>query len=203
MTGTISGVVLERSGTGLAGVEVETLPPTSVAITGADGTYSLADLPAGTYSVKASRSGFVTVTRADVALAANGSALVDFTLLPQGGRIGGRVLDARRAIGIAGAQLTTVPATATATTGASGTFELAVPIGTYQVVASAPSFRTATAMGVLVRADATTTVDLNLEALVVFESTCLECHLSTEKLLADLSADPPPEEGGHGGTGEG
>jgi len=72
-TGTISGKVLDQSGASMPGVTVEArstvLPGPRVSVTSANGTYQLAALPPGDYTVTFTLSGMQTVTRkADVLL---------------------------------------------------------------------------------------------------------------------------------------
>ncbi len=72
-TGTISGKVLDQSGASMPGVTVEArstvLPGPRVSVTAANGTYQLAALPPGDYTVTFTLSGMQTITRkADVLL---------------------------------------------------------------------------------------------------------------------------------------
>lgn len=205
-TGTLSGLVTDGQGHGLPGVDLETQPSTGYAVSGADGAWKLENVPAGTYSVTASRSGYAPSTRSGVTLAARGTALVDFVLSPLVlvGRVGGKVTDAKTSLPLAGATLGTAPDAGRATAGADGTYLLeGLPVGQYRVLASAAGYVSATSPSVTVSADATTTVDLSLSPAVVYESTCAECHVSADRLLADLAADPLPPATGSESTGEG
>jgi hypothetical protein len=66
-TGTISGKVLDQSGASMPGVTVEArstvLPGPRVAVTGSTGSYQLAALPPGDYTVVFTLSGMQSVTR--------------------------------------------------------------------------------------------------------------------------------------------
>ncbi len=66
-TGTISGKVLDQSGAAMPGVTVEArstvLPGPRVAVTGGNGTFQLAALPPGEYTVVFTLSGMQSVTR--------------------------------------------------------------------------------------------------------------------------------------------
>jgi hypothetical protein len=79
----------------------DALPEPRVTITGADGRYTLADLPPGAYTVSVTRTGFApqtwgqgrTLAGTPVAVATGQPAsTVDFALVP-GGSIAGRILD--------------------------------------------------------------------------------------------------------------
>ena len=104
-TARISGVVKNSADdTPLARARVMAVSPglpARVAITGADGTYAIADLPAGAYSITATRTGFApftygqgrTVTGTAVNVT-NGQQLPSIDLpLVVGGVIVGRILD--------------------------------------------------------------------------------------------------------------
>ena len=78
----------------------DVLPEPRVAISGADGRYAITDLPAGSYIVSATRSGYApqtygqgrTLTGVPVVLAEAQQAAIDLPLTP-GGFISGRILD--------------------------------------------------------------------------------------------------------------
>jgi hypothetical protein len=83
-TATISGTALDPSGGALAGATVQatntgTNIPESTT-TDAQGRYTIAQLPVGTYSVQASLSGFKTVVHAGIVLSVGGAVIVDFSL---------------------------------------------------------------------------------------------------------------------------
>src|SRR6476620_7368214 len=66
-TGTIAGKVTDTSGAGVPGATVEArstvLPGPRVAVSGSGGSYQLAALPPGEYTVTFTLSGMQTVTR--------------------------------------------------------------------------------------------------------------------------------------------
>lgn len=121
------------------------------------------------------------------------------------GTIVGEVLAEADGAAIAGATVTTEPATVTATTAADGSFTLAeIDPGTYEVRVSAEGFEAAARDPVTVRDGDTTTVDFSLVAMVLYASTCQSCHLQSSELLASLADDPLPEDPNEGGSaGEG
>ena len=85
--GRISGTVKDAHGGALSGATVraanQATGASRRATSGADGSYTVADVAAGAYTVTASLPGLRPVTQRDVQVAAGGSASVDFTLQPQ------------------------------------------------------------------------------------------------------------------------
>jgi len=85
--GRISGTVKDAHGGALSGATVRAANQATGAsrrgTSGADGSYTVADLAAGAYTVTASLPGLRPVTQRDVQVAAGGAASVDFTLQPQ------------------------------------------------------------------------------------------------------------------------
>jgi hypothetical protein len=85
--GTLSGMVTRASdGSALAGVLVEALQAGVVkgsTTTAANGSYSLSNLTAGTYDVRASATGYATKTVTGQTVVAGATATVDVSLVPQ------------------------------------------------------------------------------------------------------------------------
>lgn len=83
-TATISGTATDASGGALAGAHIQvTNVGTNTAqstTTDAQGRYTVAQLPVGTYSVEASLSGFQTVVHKGITLSVGGTLVVDFSL---------------------------------------------------------------------------------------------------------------------------
>ncbi|MBI4605344.1 MAG: carboxypeptidase regulatory-like domain-containing protein [Planctomycetes bacterium] len=81
--GTILGQVKDAvSGSGVPDATVTAVELGRSVSSGADGRYALLDVPAGTYSVRASKAGYGSQTRSGIAVAADGTAAVDFSLEP-------------------------------------------------------------------------------------------------------------------------
>jgi hypothetical protein len=83
-TATISGAATDPSGAALvnasvAATNVETNTSQST-VTDSQGRYRIADLPVGSYSVRASQSGFQTVVHTGITLTVGAAAVVDFSL---------------------------------------------------------------------------------------------------------------------------
>jgi hypothetical protein len=83
-TGSIAGVVTDASGAVLPGATVEATNTatnqTRLALTGADGRYSVPLVPPGTYQVKGTLASFKSVVRADVTVTVEATARVDLQL---------------------------------------------------------------------------------------------------------------------------
>ncbi|HUA01293.1 MAG TPA: carboxypeptidase regulatory-like domain-containing protein [Candidatus Aquilonibacter sp.] len=83
-TGTITGTAKDASGAALVGASVEAKnEATGIAqstVSDAQGRYTIALLPIGTYDVDASRSGFQTVNHTGVVLTVGATVVVDFSL---------------------------------------------------------------------------------------------------------------------------
>src|SRR6266498_2629219 len=85
--GRVSGTVKDAHGGALSGATVratnQATGASRRATSGADGSYTVADLAVGAYTVTASLPGLRPVTQRDIQVAAGGAASVDFTLQPQ------------------------------------------------------------------------------------------------------------------------
>lgn len=126
-TGTVAGRVVDGSGNPVADATVETVPPTLVATTDADGRFTLENIPVGGYEATAGKDG--SVCRVMFGVAGGGTTSVTLTLLPETGgaaaaTLTGRVLDTAGAA-IVGATVVVEGQSATATTGDDGSFALA------------------------------------------------------------------------------
>ena len=115
--GSVTGSVTD-SGVGISGASVA-YNGTSV-VTGLDGVYTFASVPAGTHDFTASSSGFGAVTKT-VNVAPGGLATLDFQLSAPG-NIQGTVRDAVTSAGIAGATVGYVGGTVT--TDANGAYTI-------------------------------------------------------------------------------
>lgn len=191
----------------LAGATVTLAPTGRTQVSAADGTVRFRQVAAGAYTVSATREGYLDAPAVPVTVVADAEATAALALapVPTTGAIAGRITDAADHAGLAGATVTTEPATTSAVTAADGSYELAgLAPGSYRVHATADGFHEVTSEVIAVTAGASATADLALEALPTYASTCEACHLVRETLVADLAAYPPEGEGGEpGSTGEG
>jgi len=164
-TGSITGTVSDDITAPIANATVTAGAHSTT--TADDGTYTLAYIPVGTYNVTASAEGYVDALQPEVIIEDSQVTTVDFTLVvpPPAGSISGMVNDdigdpIENATITANGQYITV-------TEADGTYTLAdVPVGTYTVVASAPSYADASPVVVNVLDKQTTAgIDFSLTQL--------------------------------------
>lgn len=203
--GSVSGIVTDEGNAPLAGVEVETEPATGAAVSDATGAYALTSVGAGTYQLKASKAGYEPSSK-QVVVEAGVSVFVDLELAKtvQRGTIAGTVTQQGGGTAVVGASVATTPASATAYTGPDGTYTLTgVVAGTYAVSVTAAGFNPLEKTGVVVKGSQTTTTDFSLTALITYDTTCETCHFDSALIVADLTADPPPEAAASGSVGEG
>lgn len=81
--GGIVGMVKDEAGAAVVGAMVVTVPATVSAVSGADGTYKLADLEPATYAVNVTASGYLAGSVADVVVAAGADTTADVTLVAE------------------------------------------------------------------------------------------------------------------------
>jgi thermitase len=131
--GSISGAVVSaKDGSPLIGATVT--DGTRTTTTDATGKYTITNVPADTYQVTASNSGYYS-SSSTVTVVSGGNAVANFSLSRIPGSITGSVTDAKDGLPIVGA--TVSDATRTTTTDATGKYTISdVPPGTYEVVAS-------------------------------------------------------------------
>lgn len=81
--GTLAGTVTDfYAGTGVTGITVTTTPGDLEVVTGADGTYSIADVPIGVYSVLFHAAGFGDVSMTGIGIAAGLTTTLDAVVTP-------------------------------------------------------------------------------------------------------------------------
>ena len=142
-TGTITGIVTDKSQLPIDGVAVSTDSGQS-AITGTDGVYLLTNVPGGTHTLTFTNSMYQT-TKKEGIIFTTGQALtgVDTSLVKLLSSISGTVQDSMERIPVAGISVTTTPGGHSTTTGADGTYTIPnVPQGTYTVTFSHVIFLT-------------------------------------------------------------
>ena len=147
--GSLTGTVTDPAGKLVAGATVTFTPDgggaAQIATTTASGQYSLAAIPAGSYSgVATDAPAFGPSTPQTVVITASTPATANFALTATSATITGRVINTA-GTGIASASViftTGSPATVvtTATTLADGTYTATVPAGSYTLTATANSY---------------------------------------------------------------
>jgi thermitase len=162
LSGSISGTVTDATtGATLVNAQVQALQGGQVKImtfTAANGSYHLLYLPAGTYDIKTSLSGYTSQTQPSiVVVAGQDTANINFALT-RVGAIAGQVTNGRKAL--AGATVQALQGTqviGSATTDAAGNYQInGLPVGTYSVKAVATGYQSQTQAGVLVNPGQTT-----------------------------------------------
>jgi hypothetical protein len=88
LTGTISGYVKNSAGEGIGGATVSTNPGGYSTVTQSDGSYTLANVVVGTYSVTASKTRCTSQTQSNVTVNTNQTTTVNFTINGTGDTIG-------------------------------------------------------------------------------------------------------------------
>ena len=164
-TATISGQVTDASNSQpIAGAMVTTQPVTATVTTDAQGNYTLANVNPGSYTVNAAKGGYQNgLASATVVTGQTATANIALTLLP--GTISGRVTDASNSQPIAGATVTTQPATTTVTTDAQGNYTIPnVAPGGYTVNAAKSGYQNGSASATVV-AGQTATANIALTPL--------------------------------------
>lgn len=123
--GTITGTVTDTNGNAVDGVSVSASNTESTATTGADGTYTLSNVPVETLSVTFEKEGYQTSSiTVPASRFSNGTATVNATLTVAGAKITGTILDgANENAPLEGATVTLNNGTS-ATTGSDGSFTI-------------------------------------------------------------------------------
>lgn len=123
--GTITGTVSDSNGNPVEGVSVSASNTESTATTGADGTYTLSNVPVATLSVTFEKEGYQTSSiTVPASRFSNGTATVNATLTVAGAKITGTILDgANENAPLEGATVTLNNGTS-ATTGSDGSFTI-------------------------------------------------------------------------------
>jgi len=141
-TGTLAGTVRNATAQPLVSADVVTQPGNYATATDGNGAYTLANVPVGTYSVTASKTGYDSATRTDVLVTESATTTENFTLTATPtapGTVSGTVRDLSAVpIGLAHVTLTAGSTQYGAVTESDGTYQIAdVPPGTHDVTAYA------------------------------------------------------------------
>lgn len=160
-TGDVSGTVTKSTGGAIAGAMVSIAGKS--ATTGTTGTYSITAIPAGTYTMTVSASGYNTWS-GSVTITAAGTATQNVSLTPvvTTGSVSGTVT---KADGAALAGATVSIAGKTATTASNGTYSVTgIAAGTYTMTVSATGYANWSG-SVVITAGGTTTQNVTLTAV--------------------------------------
>jgi len=164
--GRIIGHVNSAAGEALSGVTVRIVEGPQ-ALTGPLGGYEIENVPAGEYTLRASKDGFRTAVKEHVVVHAGEATVVDWVLereAPAFGRIVGRVTDLEgHAIAEAKVRITQGPVIREVFTNGEGRYALEeLPAGVYRLAASRAGFQTAEAGPVEVGAGQVKEVNFSL-----------------------------------------
>ncbi len=142
--GTITGTVVDQNGQPLAGVTVQITGTVNATATDGAGNFNLT-APAGLYTLKASKFGFLPATTTPFTLTAGGSfAVGTICLQPAPGKITGTVVTSLDGSPLAGAAVSLAENGDTAFADASGNVTLTEPAGTYTSTITAAGYASQT-----------------------------------------------------------
>jgi len=164
--GTVTGKVVNGSGTGLSGVTVSADGVT--VSTDTTGSYTLANLPAGSATITASATGFANASQTVTVVAGTTTTAPNITMGSNTGSVSGTVKSSSGAA-ISGA--TVGFGGGSTTTSATGTYSLTgIVAGTIQLVASANGFQSST-QNVVITGGANSTANFTLTPTTTGAST--------------------------------
>ncbi len=137
-SGTLSGVVRNSNGQSLQGATVKayTATDTVQTVSAANGSYQMT-LTTGTWTVNATKTGYVTPEPVNKYIPADGVATADFSLVGRANLVSGYVTDGTRAL--SGATVTATPdagAPVSTTTNGLGQYSLSLGSGTFSIAAA-------------------------------------------------------------------
>ena len=138
------------------------------ATTDSSGNYCISDVPVGTYSMSASKTGYLSSTLSQISVTAGSTTTANFVLsaeqvAPASGDISGTVKNSVTGEYISGADVLLEEKNLTVTTDSSGSFLFSsISTGTYTLQFSATGYNSLTQENVSVEADQTTTVNVSL-----------------------------------------
>jgi len=162
-----AGTTTAIAGATVAAYQADVLKAT--ATTSASGVYEIGGLAAGSYTVIASKVGYVKQKKLNIAVSGGSIAYVNFNLAVSG-KLKGQVKDKVSGLPIVGATIVArsggVVVASGVTTSPYGIYEIAsdLPAGTYVVGASKTGYLGQTRKDIVVTAGATTYVNFSLQA---------------------------------------
>jgi len=167
--GAVAGIVSRASnGRAVSGALVQALQTNTVigsTNTGADGSYLISSLAAGSYDLRVTATGLGTAILSGNAVTANATTTVN-AALSSAGTLSGKVAQSDGITAINGATVTATQGSTTAgaaTTDSAGNYSIAtLSAGSYSVQASVSGFTAQTQNGVAITAGNTTTVNFSL-----------------------------------------
>ncbi len=204
-TGTVSGRVTNAANSqGIPGAQVCVLSSSQCATANSQGNYSIANVPAGSQTVRATATGYASGQQ-NVTVIAGGTVTANFALVaaPTTGTVSGRVTRASNSQAISGAQVCVLSSNQCATTNAQGNYSITnVAAGSQTVRATASGF-TAAQQNVTVPAGGTVTANFSLvstpttvtitqsQSQSIVDNNSVACYLKCWHCRERLSAPVP------------
>ena len=165
LPGTLSGTVTASGGGALSGVTVTASGSGGSTTTGAGGTYSIASIPPGTYSVTYSKAGYTSQTINNVVITTNATTTQNVSLVILPGILSGTVSSSLGGT-LSGVHVSVSGSGGTADTAVNGTYSIgSIPPGTYSVTYSKTGYASQTINNVVITTNATTTQNVLLVAV--------------------------------------
>lgn len=160
--GNLAGKVTSTSGGAAVSGATVSLGNVRSTTTAADGTYSLAGVPAGVYPITVSKTGFTTWT-GSATVVGDVTGTLNISLAPLPGVVSGSVTDADSGVGVTGVTVQ-VTGDGSTTSSGSGLYSLTLAPGTYTLTYSLNGYATQT-KSVTITSNTTTTQNVTLAKL--------------------------------------
>jgi hypothetical protein len=160
VAGTVTGTVKDSvTNAVVSGVKAMVTQQTSrYANTNTSGVYSITSVTAGTVTLTASKTGYITQVTGDVVVPDSGAVTAPLILLVKAGTITGTVVNASGGAAVSGATVKVTGTTTSTTTNSSGVFTLYQATGSYTLTVSLTGWVTATTGSFSVTNNQTTNV---------------------------------------------
>ena len=160
LAGTVTGTVKDSvTNAAISGVKVMVTQQTSrYANTNTSGVYSITSVTAGTVTLTASKSGYITQVTGNVVVPSSGTVTAPLILLVKAGTITGTVVNSSGGAAVSGATVKVTGTTTSTTTNSSGVFTLYQATGSYTLTVSLTGWVTATTGSFSVTNNQTTNV---------------------------------------------
>ncbi|MCD6423106.1 MAG: carboxypeptidase regulatory-like domain-containing protein [Elusimicrobia bacterium] len=167
--GFVTGKVTdETTGSGIASVTVSIDGTSFLETTDSSGNYTISNVPEGTYSMTASKTGYITGTLSGVLVVANSTTTANFVLSPEesapaSGNISGTVKNSQTGEYISGVDVLLVEKNVSVATDSSGSFAFSnISTGTYTLKFSKSGYNSLTQENITVLSEQTTSVNVSL-----------------------------------------
>jgi hypothetical protein len=160
-TGNVTGLVKDNFGTSIANATVVVESTAYSATTNSSGYYIIANIPIGTYTITASKAGYVNQSKTGQTVSAGSVLVVNFTLTKYG-VVNGTIRNFWNSSAIADANITAKQGesyVASTLSGADGSYSLSLAPGTYDIFVTASGYTDNSVFDLEVQSGATITQD--------------------------------------------